>query len=147
MNTGIVTSTLSLSRLLSTCRLMDIEITFKGDIPVIRLSGRIIDGESAAKLQETFQGFARDGRIFTIIDLEHVTYFDSLAIGLLIAHYISVSQRGGRVLLLKADEKIRILMRMTRLEDRFAWVTDLEEALRTVEETGLARPDPQSDSR
>ena len=114
---------------------------------MIRLSGRIINGESAAKLQETFQGFARDERIFTIIDLEHVTYFDSLAIGLLIAHYISVSQRGGRVLLLKADEKIRILMRMTRLEDRFAWVTDLEEALRTVEETGLARPDPQSDSR
>ena len=115
---------------------MDIEVTLKGDIPVIRLSGRIIEGESGTKLQETFRGLGHDGKIFAIVDLEKVTYFGSLAIGLLVAHYISVSQRGGRVLLLKADEKIRVLMKMTHLEDRFGWVTDLDEALRSLEGTG-----------
>ena len=41
-----------------------------------------------SKLQEILKELANDGKIFTIIDLEHVTYFDSLAIGLLVAHYI-----------------------------------------------------------
>ena len=63
-----------------------------------------------------------------------MTYFDSLAIGLLDAHYMSVTQRGGRVLLLKADKKIRVMMKMARLEDRFEWAADLDEALRMFEE-------------
>ncbi len=114
---------------------MDIEINLEGDIPVIRLSGRILDGAPAETLQDAFLDVARDGRIFSIIDLEQVTYFDSLAIGLLVAHYISVTQRGGRVLLLKADDKIRVMMKMAHLEDRFEWVTDLDEALRSLDRT------------
>ena len=137
MNSGIVWEYIvCFSDSRSTWRLMDIEVTQSNDIPVVCLSGRIIDGESVAKLQEILKELANDGKIFTIIDLEHVTYFDSLAIGLLVAHYISVSQRGGRVLLLKADEKIRTLMKMTHLEDRFGWATDLDEALRALKGAG-----------
>ena len=112
---------------------MDIETTLKGHVAVVRISGRILDGEPAVALQKTFQDLLRDGNIYTIIDVEGVTWFDSLAIGLLVSHYISVSQRGGRVLLLGADKKIRSLMKITMLEDRFDWVTDLDEALRSLE--------------
>jgi len=115
--------------------MMDIEINLKGDIPVIHLSGRILDGAPAERLQDAFRDVIQEGRIFSIIDLEQVTYFDSLAIGLLVAHYISVTQRGGRVLLLKADKKIRVMMKMARLEDRFEWAADLDEALRMFEKT------------
>ena len=118
--------------------MMDIETNLKGDIPVIHLSGRILDGAPAERLQDAFRDVIQEGRIFSIIDLEQVTYFDSLAIGILVAHYISVTQRGGRVLLLKADNKIRVMMKMARLEDRFEWAADLDEALRMFRPPDLA---------
>ncbi len=57
--------------------MMDIEINLKGDIPVIHLSGRILDGAPAERLQDAFRDVIQEGRIFSIIDLEQVTYFDS----------------------------------------------------------------------
>ncbi|MGH9324301.1 MAG: hypothetical protein ACRD3V_30990, partial [Vicinamibacteria bacterium] len=65
----------------------------------------------------------------TIFEVWEVTWFDSLAIGILVSHYISVAGRGGKVLLLGANQKIRSIMEMVRIADRFGWAWDLDEAL------------------
>ncbi len=108
---------------------MDIEVTDHGEIALLRLRGKIVDGRPAETLQATFREMRAEGRLDTIVDLEGVTWFDSIAIGLLVSHYASITGRGGRILLLKANGKISKLLKMTRLTDRFGWASELSGAL------------------
>jgi anti-anti-sigma factor len=108
---------------------MEVEVTNHGEISLVRLEGDIVDGHPAELLQSTLRELRSRGQLDTIVDLEGVTWFDSIAIGLLVTHYASVSRRGGRVVLLKADDKIRRLLDITRLSDRFGWAMELGGAL------------------
>lgn len=112
---------------------MKIEVSLHGDAARVRVKGRIVDGKSADDLKETLQKLVRGGTRKTIIDLEKVSWFDSLGLGILVSHYVSSTNQGGRVVLLGANEKIRALMKMARVDDRFGWASDLGEALRWLE--------------
>ena len=109
---------------------MDIEVKPKGTVTVVRVRGRIIDGEPANLLQDSLRNLVRAQHVKTVFDFEGVTYLDSLAIGILVSHYVSVSLLGGGIVLLKADEKVEELMRITRLTDRFGWASELEQAIK-----------------
>ncbi len=108
---------------------MEVDVTFHGDVTRVRIKGRVVDGKPADKLKQTLAKLIEDGKLHTIFDLWEVTWFDSLGIGLLVGHYISVAGRGGKVMLLGANTKIRQIVEMVRLTDRFGWSWDLEEAL------------------
>jgi len=108
---------------------MDIDVKPKGAVTVVRVRGRIVDGEPANLLQDALRKLVRAQHVRTVFDFERLTYLDSLAIGILVSHYVSVSQLGGGIVLLKADEKVEELMRITRLSDRFGWASDLDEAI------------------
>ncbi len=109
---------------------MDIEVKPKGTVTVVRVRGRIIDGEPANLLQDALRKLVRAQHVKTVFDFEGVTYLDSLAIGILVSHYVSVSLLGGGIVLLKADDKVEGLMRITRLTDRFGWASELEQAIK-----------------
>ena len=108
---------------------MDIDVKPKGAVSVVRVRGRIVDGDPANLLQDALRKLVRAQHVKTVFDLEGVTYLDSLAIGILVSHYVSVSQLGGGIVLLKADSKVEALMKMTRLSDRFGWALELDEAI------------------
>jgi len=114
---------------------MEIEVTPKGAVTVIRLRGRIVDGEPANLLQDAIRKLLRAQHVRTVFDVEGVTYLDSLAIGILVSHYISVKQLGGGIVLLNADDKLVELMKITRLTDRFGWKTDLDDAIKWFDES------------
>ena len=107
---------------------MDIEVKPKGTVTVVR--GRIIDGEPAHLLQDALRKLVRAQHVKTVFDFEGVTYLDSLAIGILVSHYVSVSLLGGDIVLLKADDKVEEVMRITRLTSRFGWASELEQAIK-----------------
>ena len=109
---------------------MDIEVKPKGTVTVVRVRGRIVDGEPANLLEDALRKLVRAQHVKTVFDFEGVTYLDSLAIGILVSHYVSVSLLGGGIVLLKADDKVEELMRITQLSDRFGWATELDEAIR-----------------
>ncbi len=108
---------------------MKVDVTFHGDVARVRIKGRIVDGKSADELKQTLAKLVEEGKLHTIFDLWEVTWFDSLGIGVLVGHYISVAGRGGKVMLLGANTKVRQIVEMVRLADRFGWSWDLEEAL------------------
>ena len=109
---------------------MDIEVKPKGTVTVVRVRGRIIDGEPANLLQDALRKLVRAQHVKTVFDFEGVTYLDSLAIGILVSHYVSVSLLGGDIVLLKADDKVEEVMRITRLTSRFGWASELEQAIK-----------------
>ncbi|HEX9725197.1 MAG TPA: STAS domain-containing protein [Vicinamibacteria bacterium] len=107
---------------------MQIKVSPEGEPAVVEVSGRIVEGRPADDLEKALRGLIRDKRINTIVDVSKVSWFDSTAIGILISHYVSSTKLGGRVLLLKASDKIKTLMRIVHLYDRFGWSDDVNEA-------------------
>jgi anti-anti-sigma factor len=108
---------------------MEVDVSFHGDVTRVRIKGRIVDGKPAEQLKQTLSKLVQDGRLNTIFDLWEVSWFDSLGIGILLGHYISVAGRGGKVMLLGANTKVRQIVEMVRLSDRFGWAWDFDEAL------------------
>lgn len=108
---------------------MEIEVKPKGAVTVVRVRGKIVDGEPANLLQDALRKLVRAQHVKTVFDFEGLTYLDSLAIGILVAHYVSVSQLGGGIVLLNADQKVEELMRITHLSDRFGWAASLDDAI------------------
>lgn len=108
---------------------MEVEVSFHGNVTRVRIKGRIVDGEPAERLREALSKLIQEGKFNTIFDVWEVSWFDSLGIGIIVAHYISVASRGGKVMLLGANKKIRQIVEMVRIADRFGWSWDLDEAL------------------
>ena len=109
--------------------LMDIQISPMGRATLVKIRGRIVDGEPAEKLHHAFRELVREGKAHTIVDLSEVDWFDSTAIGCLLAHYVAVTDLGGKIVILKASDKAKHLMKLVRLVDRFGWSEDLDDAL------------------
>ena len=112
---------------------MDIEVSHRGSVVVVRLRGRIIDGAPAEDLRATLRRLTQENSPRTVIDLAEVTWFDSLAVGLLVTHHVSTAKRGGQTVLLHGNDKIRTLMKLCQLEEHFAWAETLDEAIQTLE--------------
>jgi anti-anti-sigma factor len=108
---------------------MDIKTVEHGSVTLVNVAGRIVDGEPAERLQSTLRALVTQNRLDTIVDLSDVAWFDSTGIEILVGHYVSVSKLGGRVLMLGANDKVKQLFRLVRLDDRFGWADSLDEAL------------------
>jgi anti-sigma B factor antagonist len=108
---------------------VDIKITSSDGVTVVKIHGRIVEGEPAEELQRALRSLVRDKKANTILDVSEVGWLDSTGIGLLVSHYVSVTKLGGKVLILKANDKIKTLMRLVHLDDRFGWTEDMNEAL------------------
>jgi len=107
---------------------MEIKVSPHGEQTIVEIRGRIVEGEAADDLERALRGLIREKRINTILDVSRVAWFDSTAIGILISHYVSATKLGGKVLLLKANDKVKTLMRLVHLYDRFGWADDVKEA-------------------
>jgi anti-anti-sigma factor len=108
---------------------MEINTSQRDDLTVVEIRGRIVDGEPAEQLHKVLRGLVAEKKSDTIFDLSGVEWFDSVAIGNLVCHYISISKVGGRILILNASDKIKKLMEIVHLEDRFGWADNWDEAL------------------
>lgn len=107
---------------------MEFKVSSEGPTTIVHLHGRIVEGPSVDQLQKELSRLVRENKLQTVVDLSEVSWFDSLGIGLLVSHYVSVSSRGGKVLLLGANDKIRSLIEIARLSDRFGWASSIDEA-------------------
>ena len=103
---------------------MEFRVSPEGEPAWVEISGRIVEGPPADDLARALRAMIRDKRTNTIVDVSRVSWFDSTAIGILVSHYVSSKKLGGRVLLLKANDKIKTLMRMVHLYDYFGWADD-----------------------
>lgn len=120
---------------------MSIEVTSAGEdaAALVRVTGPVVDGASASELRKTLKELIQEGKVRTIVDLTEVSWFDSVAIGVLVSHYVSVTNRNGKVVILGANDRVKTLFALTRLLDRFDWVNDLASA---VERVGTGSSDP-----
>lgn len=100
-----------------------------GGADVVAVSGKIVGSQDNYKaFHEMFQTLIAEGSRKFIIDLEATPWTNSLGVGMLIGAYASVKNHGGEVVLANPTERIRDLLKVTKLYNVFEVFDSLEEA-------------------
>src|SRR5213594_405241 len=97
---------------------------------------RGLKGMGEATLKERLDELVLAGHMQILIDLGGLPYIDSTELGRLIRCHLSVRQAGGRVRLCNLSEKVRMLMKMTRLDTVLELYGSEEEALEGIRRIG-----------
>ncbi len=102
-----------------------------GDVTRLDLRGRITLGEETESLRRKVQKLIEAGQRRILLDLEGVTYIDSVGLGTLISSYTSARKAGGDVKLLRLPAGVHHLLQITRLSTVFEIYDDLDTACRS----------------
>ena len=89
------------------------------DVTILRLKGRLELDDGDMVLREHVHKLVEEGRVNLVLDMTDVTRMDSAGIGMLVAKYMTVKNRGGMLRLLHLTERTSRLLHVTRLETVF----------------------------
>ena len=84
---------------------------------VLDLSGRLCFLETS--LREQVIGFLGQGHRDFVLNLTEVSYLDSFGLGQLVSVWTSIRNKNGQMKLLQPNERVRTLLRITKLDTVF----------------------------
>lgn len=108
---------------------MKSEIRDRGDVRIIKLSGKITIGAGDVKIRELIDQALEDGKKHILLNLAGVSTIDSSGIGEMVACYTTVTKQGGQLKLLRLSPKINDILQVTQLITVFDVFDDEEEAV------------------
>ena len=108
-----------------------------GEVIVVDMSGRLIEGEPASLLRDTVRRFVADGNRKFILDLGGVSFINSCGLNALTAIRCWMDERGGKVSLLHLTRRVREVLEITQLVKVFDRFDDEEEAIRSFNAVGV----------
>ncbi|MBN2031590.1 STAS domain-containing protein [bacterium] len=108
---------------------MKFNIKMREGIAIIVLEGDMVGGPDAALLSEKFRELIEAGSNRILLDMKHVDYMNSSGLGILIAGVTTVRNNGGELKLLHLIEKLRNLLRITKLHQVFEIYENEDEAI------------------
>ena len=89
-------------------------------VEIVTVSGKIVgSAQSSQEFQELFRHLVAEGKKKYVIDLTETPWTNSLGVGMLMSAYTTVKKQGGDIVLANATERIRDLLRVTRLDAVF----------------------------
>ena len=101
----------------------------QGGVQILDLKGKITIGSGDVQLRETINKLVDEGKKNILINMQEVTTIDSSGIGELVGCYTSVTNKGGKLKLLKLPPKINDVLTVTQLITVFDVYDSEEEAL------------------
>ena len=107
---------------------LEIEIRNRGQVKLLKLTGRLTLGDSVDRLRATFDDFAATGANCYVVDLMDVAMLDSSGIGLLVQSLTNCKQRGGALKLLNPSPFALKTLKMIGLLKLFEVFEDQEAA-------------------
>ncbi len=94
---------------------MKIETRTIGDVRILDCSGKITLGEGTMAVRNTVRDILKGDGKKIILNLADVSYIDSSGIGELVSTYTTVTNNGGKLVLLNLTKKIQELLAITKL--------------------------------
>lgn len=91
-----------------------ITITEKDNHKIIKLIGQFIGGEETDTLREELKRLADNTKIL-IIDMENVSYLNSLTLGVLISSNSNFSRKDGKMIICNLKESLKSIFTVTKL--------------------------------
>ena len=89
------------------------------DVAIVDLAGRLTLGEGSGILRSTIKDLIAQGQKKILVNLKEVSYVDSSGLGELVGAYASVTNAGGQIKLLNAQNRVRDLLTITKLYSVF----------------------------
>ena len=111
---------------------MRIDTKSKDNGVILHLSGKII-GDSVPRLKQTIEERIDSGADWLILDLAEVPLMDSSALGTIIAAFLRLQDRKGKLALLNAQKSILDVLSITKLDSLFEVYDDMQIAITSVE--------------
>jgi anti-anti-sigma factor len=107
---------------------VEIEIRNRGEVKLIKLTGRLTLGGGVDRLRATFDDLSGTGANCYVVDLADVAVLDSSGIGLLVQYLTNFKQRGGALKLLNPSPFAVKTLKMIGLLKLFEVFDDQEAA-------------------
>ena len=108
---------------------MRIELKFAGDIPIIRLSGRLIAGGDGPFLRQKVADLIDAGSRKIVVDFQEVPYLDSTGLGFLAGSQKLAQTAGATIVLTDLNEHVKKVLETAQLGKFFLLAANEEEAL------------------
>ena len=94
---------------------MLIEFDYRDDVCILRPRGRFVTGLDAAYLRSKTDEVRSSGCRKVLADFRDVPYVDSTGIGFLVGVYTTVTNAGGRFVIVGPHPRVREVLDLTRL--------------------------------
>src|SRR5579863_3825051 len=106
---------------------MRVESQIRDGVGIIRPEGRFVTGCDAA-LDATRDYLQEAGIAKAVLDLSQVPYVDSTGLAFVVELHKWLSSRGGQLVLTNANDRIREVLRMTRISEIVLLFDNAEDA-------------------
>lgn len=113
---------------------MEIEVRNRGEVKVVKLTGRLTLGDSVDRLRATLDDLLATGAKQYVVDLADVAMLDSSGIGLLVMYLNNAKQRGGSLKLLNPSKFAVQTLKMIGLLNLFQVFQDQEQAVASFQD-------------
>jgi len=101
----------------------------ENEIVVLELSGKIMGGPDAATLNEKLHDLVESGNTRVVADLSNVNWMNSSGLGILINALTTIRNAGGDLKLASVTDKIKSLLKITKLLTVFNTYDSTEDAI------------------
>lgn len=112
---------------------MEYSILEKKNCVIVAFKGKIMGGPDSAKFREEINGFIEDGKVNIIGDLSEVEFMNSSGLGVMIATLTSLRKKDGDFKLCSATDRIKSLLRVSKLFTVFDMYDTLDEAIKAYQ--------------
>ncbi len=111
---------------------MELKRSEVDNVIVLELEGKIIGGGDVSTLNEAVHQDLDKGKNQFVIDLAQVDMINSSGLGLLIGALTAVRNQNGDIKLANVTEKIKNLLKITKLDKVFEIYPDVKQAVGSV---------------
>lgn len=109
-----------------------------GSVTIMDIAGRIVLGDESAAMRRVICELLSKGHKHILLNLEGVTYIDSMGLGSLVGAFTTTRKQGGELKLLNISEKVTDLMQITKLYTVFDIHTNEQIAVNSFNQSAAA---------
>ncbi len=113
---------------------MHVEVRKAGDVVIVDLQGKLTAGLGDQILRETVDELLAESWRKILLNLSAVTFLDSAGLGELVAGLKTARNLGADLKVLKASERVKTTLQLTRLLPVFDVYEDEQAAIRAFAE-------------
>lgn len=107
---------------------MRIEVRFKDEVAVMKLTGRFLAGSDGPFLRQKVKELIEAGTRMLVIDFAGVPYIDSTGLGFLAGSRVTTQNAGAKMVLAGVNPPIKNILSQVRLSQFFEMADDVDAA-------------------
>ena len=110
---------------------MNYSISEQNGIVILALQGKIMGGPEATEINEKINLLLDENKLKIVINLENVEWMNSSGLGILIGAVTVLKNSNGEMRLINVSDRIKNLLKITKLNNVFRICENLDEALKS----------------